>query len=128
VGEQTTSRVASAETIGTCTLRRSLAPRLARAEHVQAHTRDYCPSAIRLGLRHRRVRAGESQPGFLDRVVRLAQRAEHPVGDRPEMRAVRLEPLRQPLILVHGHILWSRYVISYDGRISTNVTARWTFS
>ena len=42
------------------------------------------------------VGAAEPQPGFLDGVVGLAQRAEHPVGHRPQVGPVLLEPFRQP--------------------------------
>ena len=42
-----------------------------------------------------RVGAAEPQPGFLHRVVRLGRRAEHPVGDRPQVGPVRLEALGQ---------------------------------
>ena len=42
------------------------------------------------------VGAAEPQPGLLDGVVGLAQRAEHPVGDRPQVGAVLVESLGQP--------------------------------
>jgi hypothetical protein len=45
--------------------------------------------------------SADSQPGFLDRVVGLAERAEHPIGDRSQVRALRLEALRQELVGVH---------------------------
>ena len=48
-----------------------------------------------------RVRAAESQPRVLNRVVGLAQRAEHPVRDRPQVRALLLELLGQPVVLIH---------------------------
>ena len=47
------------------------------------------------------VGAAEAQPGFLDGVVGLAQRAEHPVGHRSQVGPLLLEPLRQPVALVH---------------------------
>ena len=40
------------------------------------------------------VGPAEPEPGLLDGVLRLAQRPEHPVGHRPQVRPVRLEPLR----------------------------------
>ena len=46
-----------------------------------------------------RVGAAQPQPGFLDGVVRLAQRAEHPVGHRPQAGSVLLESFRQPVAL-----------------------------
>jgi hypothetical protein len=43
------------------------------------------------------------QPGLLNGVVRLAQQAEHPVGDRPQVPAVRFEPLRYRFCSFIGH-------------------------
>ena len=47
------------------------------------------------------VRAAQPQPGLLDGVVGLAQRAEHPVGHRPQVGPVLLEALRQLIALIH---------------------------
>src|SRR6266511_2857130 len=47
------------------------------------------------------VGAAEPQPGLLHGIVGLAQRAEHPVGDPPQVAAVGLESLRQPVVVVH---------------------------
>ena len=84
---------------------RLLAPRRARAQHVQRHARH-----------HRRQPAAQ----VLDVVVseRLSRshaswtassasltRAEHPVGDRPQVRAVGLEAVRQPSRSSIRHIL-----------------------
>jgi hypothetical protein len=78
-----------------------LASRLARAQDVQAHPRDDgCQPSPKV-LDAARVRAAEPEPGFPDGVVRLAQRAEHPVGDRPQVGPVGLESLRQPFVFVH---------------------------
>jgi hypothetical protein len=57
-----------------------LAPRSARAQHVQRDARDHGrqPSAEVFHLV--RVDPAEAQPRLLDGVVGLAQRAEHPVG------------------------------------------------
>ena len=71
-----------------------LAPRAPRAQHVEAHAPDDRrePAAE---VRHgRRVGAAQAQPRLLHRVLGLADRAEHPVGDRPQVRPVRLELLR----------------------------------
>jgi hypothetical protein len=40
------------------------------------------------------------EPGFLEGIVCLAQRAEHPVGHCPQVWPVLLESLRQPLVFV----------------------------
>ena len=46
----------------------------------------------------------EPQPGLLDGVVGLAERAEHPVGDRAQAGPVLLEPLGQPVRSSIGHV------------------------
>jgi hypothetical protein len=61
-------------------------------------------------------------PGLLHGVVRLAQRAEHPVGHRPQVGPVGLEllcepvvpeaPLKAPVGFVHGHIPASGFFIA----------------
>jgi hypothetical protein len=48
-----------------------------------------------------RVGTCEPQPGVLHGVVGLAERAEHPVGDRAEMRPVLLELVGEPFLLIH---------------------------
>ena len=45
--------------------------------------------------------AAEPQPGLLHGVVGLADRAQHPVGDRPQAAPVLLEPLCKPVLFVH---------------------------
>jgi hypothetical protein len=45
--------------------------------------------------------SAEPQPGFLHGIVRLARRAEHSVGDGPQMGPVLLEPFGQPVGFVH---------------------------
>jgi hypothetical protein len=58
-----------------------------------------------------RIGAAEPQPGVLDGVVSLAERAEHPVGDRAQMRSLLLELLGEPLLLIHVTFLPRR--VSY---------------
>jgi hypothetical protein len=53
-----------------------------------------------LGPGHRRGTA-EPEPGLLDGVVSVAQRAQHSVGHRAQLPAVSLEPLGQPIGCVH---------------------------
>ena len=70
-----------------------LAPCAARAQHVEAHAGDDGRQpAAEVGDRVR-VGAAQAQPRLLHGVVGLAQRAEHPVGDRAQVRAVLLELL-----------------------------------
>jgi hypothetical protein len=54
------------------------------------------------------LRVGQSQPGLLDRVVGVADRAEHAVGHRVQVLAVRLEGVE------HGYLSGSRFVLSND--------------
>jgi hypothetical protein len=83
---------------------RLLAPHPAGAQHVQRHAPDDGgqPGAEVLDVAG--VRAAEPQPRFLNGVVCLAQRAQHPVGHRPEPGAALLESFRHPVALIH----WSQ--------------------
>jgi hypothetical protein len=80
---------------------RLLAPRSARAEHVQRHAGDDCRQPAAEVPDFARVGAAEPQPGVLDGVVGLAERAEHPVGDSAEMRPLLLEVPGKPFLLIH---------------------------
>jgi hypothetical protein len=44
--------------------------------------------------------AAQPQPRVLNGIVGLAQRAEHPIRNCPQMRAILLEPFRKPLVVV----------------------------
>ena len=90
-----------------------LAPCLARAQHVQTHPRHYRGQPRSEVLDPPRVSATQAQPGFLDGVVGLAERAEHPVGHRPEPSPVCLETLGQPGVLVH-QVTFLRRGVSYQ--------------
>ena len=70
-----------------------------------------------------RVGAAEPQPGLLHGVVGLAERAEHPVGDRPQVAAVLLEALGE-LVLVHGCHIPPSAVSMHDPRTTADVTHR----
>src|SRR5258706_10176122 len=75
----------------------TLAPRLARPQHVQAHAR-HDGGKPRPGVLYAvRVGAGQPQPRLLYRVVGFTSRAEHAVGHRKQMVSVRLE-------IVHGYL------------------------
>jgi hypothetical protein len=78
-----------------------LAAGAAGAQHVQADPRDDRGQPAAEVLDVLRAGAAHPQPAVLHRVVRLRQRPEHPVGDRAQVRAVLLEPGREPLVLVH---------------------------
>lgn len=88
--------------IGEMHLEGFLSPDISRAEHIEANAGDdRCqPSARILDL----VRLGSAHPhpGVLDCIVGLCERAQHPIGDRPQMAPLLLEALRQPVLLVHS--------------------------
>ena len=70
------------------------------------------------------VAFAEPKPAFLDGVIRLVLRAEHPERDRPQVSPVRLESLCQPLVSVH----WSHSLVgirhSIDEPKPADVTRR----
>ena len=92
---------AAHDRVGHVRVQRLLAPRAARAQHVQAHPGDDRRQPTAQVLDAAGVGAAQPQPGLLDGVLGLGQRAEHPVGHRPQMRAVRLELRRYEVVLVH---------------------------
>jgi hypothetical protein len=92
-----------------------LAPGPAAAEHVQAHPGHHRGQPAAQVLDPAGVGAAEPQPGLLDGVVGLAERAEHPVGHRPQAGPLLLEPLGQPWPLVH-------HVTSLRRRVSSQST------
>jgi hypothetical protein len=47
----------------------------------------------------------------LNGFIRLGKRPEHPIGDRSEVRAVGLEALGEPVLIVHGHIPFAATVM-----------------
>jgi hypothetical protein len=98
--------------VGHVGAQRVLAPGLARAQHVQADPADDSREPSGQVLDGARVGAAESHPGLLNRVVGFAERAEHPVGDGPQVGAVLLESLRQPVVILHRHTPSSRSVIA----------------
>ena len=87
---------------GKVRLQGRFAARPARSQHVEADPpddrRQPGPQVVDIA----RVGAAQADPGFLDGVVRLGQGAEHPIGDAAQMRAVCLEALGKPVLVVHG--------------------------
>src|SRR5581483_5496299 len=91
-----------------------LAARAAGAEHVEAdaaHDRRQPRTEV---LDGRLVGAAEPDPRFLHGVVGLVDRAEHAVGDPPQLRPFVLEACCQPVPI--GHLT------RYDGRGAVDVT------
>jgi hypothetical protein len=101
---------AAHDRLGQVRAERLLAARPARAQHVERDAPDdrRQPGAQILDLAP--TGAAQPDPRLLHRVVGLADRAEHPVCDGAQVRAVRLEALGQVVALVHGHIPSSRSV------------------
>lgn len=108
--------------IGQMGTQRLLASRRARTQHVEAHPRDdRCKPSTQV-LDAADVGAAEPEPGFLGGIVRLAERAEHPVGHCPQAGAVGFESLRQPFVVVHrSHSLFA-FRHSSDVRNRAGVT------
>nr|WP_245737701.1 hypothetical protein [Jiangella alba] len=88
-------------------VQRLLPPRGARPQQVEADPPDDRRQPRAEVAHVAGVGAAEPQPGLLHRVVGFAQRAEHPVGDRAQLPAMRLEPFGQP---VHRYLPPSRFV------------------
>src|SRR5258707_228371 len=97
-----------------------LAPRVARAQHVEADPRDHRRQPSAQVLDAARVGAAEVEPGLLYGVVRLGERAEHPVGHRPQAGAVGLELLRQPFVFVHQFYSFILFSHNSDERDATS--------
>jgi hypothetical protein len=79
--------------VGKWRVQRQLTPRPPGAQHVEAHPRDHGrqPGAqVADGVR---VSAAQPQPRLLYGVVGVGERAEHPVGDRAQVRPMLLEIL-----------------------------------
>ena len=106
------SRLRAHDRIGDVGFERRLAPGLPRSEHVQGDPSDDSRQPGTQVVDVARVRAAQPDPRLLDGVVGLGQRAEHPVGDAPQVRAVRLEALGEPVLVVHVVIFLRAFVKS----------------
>ena len=74
---------------------------LARAQKIEAHAADDGREPARQVFHGAGIRAGQAQPCFLHRIIRLAARSEHAIGHRAQMLAIGFEFLRQKFRLVH---------------------------
>jgi hypothetical protein len=70
------------------------------------------------------IGAAQSQPRFLNGVVHLAQRAEHPVSHGAQVRSVLFEPFGQILEFVHRSHFLVAFRHNTDGPAARNVTTR----
>ena len=77
------------------------APSLARAQHVEADAADDRRQPPAHVLHLRGACAVQAKPGFLNRIVGLCRRSEHPLRDSSQVRPVSLELLCLPLLCVH---------------------------
>jgi hypothetical protein len=74
---------------------RFLAAMRPRPQHIETHARHYRGEPTGEILDLGGIGAAEPKPGFLQRVVSLAQRAKHAIRHRPQAAAVFLESLGQ---------------------------------
>ena len=79
---------------------RDLRPRAPGAQHVQAHPSDDRREPGLHVLDALGILVADPNPGFLQGVVGLGERPEHPVGDGAQARPVLVETVGQPLALI----------------------------
>ena len=99
-----------------------LPARRSRSQHVQAHARHDRRQPSPQVVDTTDIRAAQSDPGFLDGVLRLADRSEHAIRDRPHVRSVLFELLGE--LLRCGHQSHSSSAVRHctDGRDVADVT------
>ena len=103
-------------------VQRLLAPRLARAQGVEADAGDHRGQPAAEIVDAGGIGAAQPQPGFLHGIVGLARRAQHAVGDPLQMAAVGLELLGQPFFFFHRSHSPIALRHSPDGRNPADVT------
>src|SRR4029453_2370969 len=89
---------------------RLLAPRFARPEHVQAHTRDDGGQPSAKIVDAGGIGAAQSQPRLLDSIVHLTHRAQHPVSHGTKVGPVLFKSVGQIVAFAHrshSSQLWS---------------------
>lgn len=96
--------------------------RLARSQHVETDPADGggqpAPQIGNLSRFH----LGKAQPGFLDRVLCIAQRTEYPAGHRTHMGAIDLELLQRKFFRFHPSHLLHPFRHGHDERDLADVT------
>jgi hypothetical protein len=78
-----------------------LPARRSRAQHVQAHARHDRRQPPPQVVDTTDIPAAQPNPGFLDGVLRLADRSEHAIRDRPQPRSVLFKLLGEALWCGH---------------------------
>ena len=101
--------------IARLTLGGLLAPRLARAQHVQADARHHGRQPAAEVVDRAAVGPAEPQPRLLNRVVRFSDRAQHSMGHPAQVIPMGFETLRQ-FFVGHRHIPFSLSVIGVTDR------------
>ncbi|MEH2505961.1 hypothetical protein V1290_004772 [Bradyrhizobium sp. AZCC 1578] len=100
-----------------------LAPRFARAQHVEADAGDDRGQPTPEVFDRAGIGTAQPQPGFLHGIIDLAGRTQHAVGHRPQMGPVGLESLSQKLFLVHRSHSHVAFRHGDDERKRADVTA-----
>ena len=91
-------------------VQRLLAPRLARAQHVEADAGDDGGQPAAEIVDTGGLGAAEPQPGFLHGIVGFPQRTQHAVGHALQAAAMGLELPGEKILVLHGHISPTRFV------------------
>jgi hypothetical protein len=82
-------------------------------------------AARRLGRAPRATHRSHHRARLRGSVARFAHRAEHPIGDRPQVGAVGLDSFREPAVFVNRSHFSSRTVIAVTERTPVDVTTTW---
>ncbi len=106
-------------------VQRVLPPRRARSKHVQTHPRRDRRQPTGEVLDLTGVAPAESQPRLLHGIVRLAEGAEHPVGDGAQVASMLLELPGQPVNFVHRSHSFETSCQCIDRREGADVTRPW---
>ncbi len=76
-----------------------------RPQPIQAHARRDRGQPPAEVVDAGRIDPVESEPRLLHGILRIGAGAEHPIGHRPQPRPVCLELRRDPIDLIHRHVL-----------------------
>jgi hypothetical protein len=97
---------------------RFFSTRRARAEHVETYPRDNGRQPAAEVVDGSGIRAAETKPSFLNRVVGLSRRAKHAVRDTSQVSPILFEFFRQPIL----------FSCHKSSRRSVMVVTEWTSS
>jgi hypothetical protein len=91
-------------------------------QHVEAYARDDRGEPSGKIVDACRIGAAQSQPRFLNDIVHIGQRTEHPVRDGAQVGSVLFESLGQIIAFAHRSHNLVAFLHSVDGRAASNVT------